>query len=71
MTVTIDDIMTIKVGQTKRFDVGSANLCDSARTTVSWVNSNRKPADVERFRTTSDRKNGIIWVTAIKKENTV
>lgn len=68
MTVTIKDVITIRAGQTRRFYLGSKRLLDSARATVSQVNATKRPLDIEKYSTTSDVNKGIIWVTAIRKE---
>lgn len=65
--VTRNDIVAIRGGQTKMFDLGTDKMCNSVRATVSWVNKHIKPADVEAYATKTNKEKTVIWITAIQK----
>lgn len=66
--ITKNDILAIRGGQTKQFDVNGIKDCNSARVTASWVGKNICPADVVCYTTKTNSDKTVIWITAIKKE---
>ena len=66
--ITKNDILAIRGGQTKQFDVSGIKDCNSARVTASWVGKNICPADVVCYTTKTNPSKTAIWITAIKKE---
>ncbi len=69
--ITINDILTIRGGQTKMFTMSGIKDCNSARVTVSWVGKHICPADVACYTTKTNPSKTAIWITAIKKDKEI
>lgn len=70
MTVTKKDILAIKPGASKAFLVEKPQSIKTAMAMCTYIKNMRQlPEKVKRYSCTSDYKNLIVIVTAVKKED--
>lgn len=71
MKVTVNDIRSIAPGETKRFVCDSAASLRSSATLAWYCNRVNRPANVKRYRVSSDYETLTLTVRAIKKEQQI
>lgn len=63
-----EDILGIKSGCSKTFNLPSYESCLSARAYVSQLNRTHPRTDVERYQCSINREKSSVIITAIKRE---